>query len=172
MSTPTRSAPEDGRDPEPWYRQFWPWFLIALPTSVVIASMVTIWLAVSRPNPMVVDDYSRIARSIEQRRERDLAAAALGVGAEIRLIADADLVVVRLTPATVEPESLQLRLSHPLVEERDRIVQLIRSPEGWSGNLESPAGRWYVQLYPGDLAWRLSGELDGERVLVLAPPAP
>lgn len=172
MSTPTRSALEDGRHPEPWYRQFWPWFLIALPASVVIASMVTIWLAVSRPNPMVVDDYSRIARSIEQRRERDLAAAALGVEAEIRLISDASLVVVRLTPATVEPESLQLRLSHPLVEERDRIVQLIRSPEGWSGNLETPAGRWYVQLYPGDLAWRLSGELDGERELVLAPPAP
>lgn len=172
MSAPTHSAMEDGRAPEPWYRQFWPWFLIALPTSVVIASMVTIWLAVSRPNPMVVDDYSRIARSIEQRRERDLAAAALGVEAEIRLIADADLVVVRLTPATVEPESLQLRLSHPLVEERDRIVQLTRSPEGWGGNLETPAGRWYVQLYPGDLAWRLSGEFDGERVLVLAPPAP
>jgi uncharacterized protein len=165
------TAPDEGRDPEPWYRQFWPWFLIALPASVVIASMVTIWLAVTRPNPMVVDDYSRIARSIEQRRERDLAAAALGVEAQIRLIADADLVLVRLTPATIEPESLQLRLSHPLVEDRDRIVQLTRSPEGWSGRLEAPAGRWYLQLYPGDLAWRLSGELEGQSELVLAPPA-
>lgn len=170
MSTPTRSAFEDGRDPEPWYRQFWPWFLIALPTSVVIASMVTIWLAVSRPNPMVVDDYSRIARSIEQRRERDLAAAALGVTARIRLITDAGLVMVRLAPESVEPASLELRFSHPLVQERDQVVKLTRSPEGWSGNLEIAVGRWYVQLYPGDLAWRLSGELDGEQQLVLAPP--
>lgn len=171
MNVRTDPAPEDGRDPEPWYRQFWPWFLIALPASVVIASFVTIWLAVSRPNPMVVDDYSRIARSIEQRRERDLAAAALGVTAEIRLIADASLVVVRLAPESVEPESLELRLSHPLVEERDRLVKLTRSPEGWSGELETPAGRWYVQLYPGDLAWRLSGELEDARELVLAPPS-
>lgn len=172
MNTPTRTALGEGRHPEPWYRQFWPWFLIALPASVVIASMVTIWLAVSRPNPMVVDDYSRIARSIEQRRERDLAAAALGVTAEIRFIADAGLVVVRLAPESVEPASLQLRLSHPLVEERDQVVQLTRSPDGWSGSVETPEGRWYVQLYPGDLGWRLSGELDGERELALAPPAP
>lgn len=30
----------------PWYKQFWPWFLIALPGSVVIASLFTISLAV------------------------------------------------------------------------------------------------------------------------------
>lgn len=166
------SAPERDVQPQPWHRQFWPWFLIALPASVVIASLVTIWLAVSRPNPMVVDDYARIARSIEQRHERDLAAAALGVSANVRFIPDAGLVVVRLAPGSVVPDSLELRLSHPLIEERDRIVQLTSSPEGWSGSLETPAGRWYVQLYPGDRSWRLSGELRGERELALAPPPP
>ena len=45
-------------------------FLIALPASMVAASLFTIWLATRSPNPMVVDDYSRIARSTEQRRER------------------------------------------------------------------------------------------------------
>ncbi|MFM1891144.1 MAG: FixH, partial [Pseudomonadota bacterium] len=33
-------------DTLPWYRQFWPWLLISLPASVVIASMVTIYIAV------------------------------------------------------------------------------------------------------------------------------
>jgi hypothetical protein len=160
---------ERERQPEPWYRQFWPWFLIALPGSVVIASFVTLWLAISRPNPMVVDDYARIARSTEQRLERDQAAAALGVHAEIRLIAGANIVEVRLLPETVAPESLELRLSHPLIEERDQIVNLMRVPGGWSAELAPPAGRWYLQLYPGDRSWRLSGELNGQRELVLAP---
>ena len=161
--------PERGHQPEPWYRQFWPWFLIALPGSVVIASVVTLWLAISRPIPMVVDDYARIARSTEQRLERDQAAAALGVRAEIRLIAGANIVEIRLLPETVAPESLELRLSHPLIEERDQIVSMMRVPGGWSAELEPPAGRWYLQLYPGDRSWRLSGELDGQRELVLAP---
>lgn len=163
------ASPEQERHPEPWYRQFWPWFLIALPGSVVIASFVTIWLAVSRPNPMVVDDYSRIARSTELRLERDDAAAALGVTAAIRLIDGADVVEVRLSPASVIPEALELRLSHPLVEERDQVIKLLRVPEGWSGSLTPPEGRWYLQLYPGDRSWRLSGELEGQRELLLAP---
>jgi hypothetical protein len=163
------ASPEQERHPEPWYRQFWPWFLIALPGSVVIASFVTLWLAVSRPNPMVVDDYSRIARSTELRLERDEAAAALGVTAEIRLIAGADVVEVRLSPASLEPEALELRLSHPLVEDRDQVIRLLRVPEGWSGTLRPPEGRWYLQLYPGDRSWRLSGELEGQRELLLTP---
>ena len=41
---------------EPWYRQFWPWFIIALPVSAVIASFITLWLAVSNPVTLVVND--------------------------------------------------------------------------------------------------------------------
>jgi hypothetical protein len=40
----------------PWYRQFWPWFIIALPASAVIASFVSLWLAVSNPDHLVVTD--------------------------------------------------------------------------------------------------------------------
>lgn len=40
----------------PWYRQFWPWFIIALPASVVIASFYTLWLAISHPDQLVVDE--------------------------------------------------------------------------------------------------------------------
>ena len=40
----------------PWYRQFWPWFIIALPASAVIASFVTLWLAISNPDHLVVDE--------------------------------------------------------------------------------------------------------------------
>jgi hypothetical protein len=46
----------------PWYRQFWPWFIIALPASAVIAGFFTLWLAISRPDHLVVDDeeYRRL----------------------------------------------------------------------------------------------------------------
>lgn len=164
------TAPSNRTGPEPWYRQFWPWFLIALPATVVIASFFTLWLAMKSPNPLVVDDYSRIARSTEKRMERDLAAAALGARAELRFLGDADVVEVRLYPDSLRPESLELRLSHPLIEDRDRIVPLTRSPDAWSGQLEALEGRWYLQLYPGDRSWRLSGEFEGERELTLQPP--
>lgn len=40
----------------PWYKQFWPWFIIALPASVVVASFYTLWLAISNPDPLVIDE--------------------------------------------------------------------------------------------------------------------
>ena len=40
----------------PWYKQFWPWFIIALPASVAVASFVTLWIAISNPDHLVVDE--------------------------------------------------------------------------------------------------------------------
>lgn len=51
----------------PWYKQFWPWFIIALPASVVVASFVTLWLALSNPDPLVVEDdeYQRLSGALK-----------------------------------------------------------------------------------------------------------
>lgn len=54
----------------PWYRQFWPWFLIALPLSAVIASGVTVYLAVSAPDPIIKNDrYEKLGPVIVERRD-------------------------------------------------------------------------------------------------------
>ena len=47
----------------PWYRHRWPWLLVLLPlTAVVVASFFTLWLAISRPDYLVVEEgeYDRI----------------------------------------------------------------------------------------------------------------
>ena len=54
-------------DTLPWYKQFWPWFLISLPLSVVIASIVTINIAITT-NDGLVSVRDRSAVSLDQRR--------------------------------------------------------------------------------------------------------
>ena len=159
------SQPDDNR-PEPWHRQFWPWFLIALPAAAVAASMITIYLAISRPNAMVVDDYARIGLTIQRNQERDRRAAELGITAEIDFDASADEVSVELT-GDLPPDSgpLLLRLSHPTRAERDQRIELTGARGIFRGPLALPQdSRWYVQLEPADGTWRLAGELlRGER---------
>jgi len=60
----TKLAPGEG---VPWYKQFWPWFIIALPASVVVASFFTLWLAISNPDQLVVDDdeYQRLNSTLK-----------------------------------------------------------------------------------------------------------
>jgi FixH len=40
----------------PWYQQFWPWLLIALPASAVLACAVTVWLIIKNPEREVALD--------------------------------------------------------------------------------------------------------------------
>ena len=71
---PKNTTLAPGQEP-PWYRQFWPWFIIALPASAVIASFYTLWLAVSNPDYMVVDDqaYERLNSDLKaQLPESDI----------------------------------------------------------------------------------------------------
>ena len=56
--TPTQQPQNNGPMPGenvPWFKQFWPWFIIALPAAAVIASFVTLWLAISNPDQVIVD---------------------------------------------------------------------------------------------------------------------
>ena len=34
----------------PWYRQFWPWLLIIPPAAAVIGGILTLYLAITRPD--------------------------------------------------------------------------------------------------------------------------
>ena len=45
--------------PRPWYRERWPWALLAGPAVVVVAAMATLWLAVTSDDGVVADDYYR-----------------------------------------------------------------------------------------------------------------
>ena len=82
-------------DTLPWYRQPWPWFLIALPAVAVVASTATAVLAV-RSNDGVVADYyqrglaindelARSARAVELGLTVDVAAAGLRAGDRVAL---------------------------------------------------------------------------------------
>ena len=48
----------DNEDIQPWYRHFWPWFIIVLLGSAVSASLYTAYLAVSTAEPVLTQSGS------------------------------------------------------------------------------------------------------------------
>lgn len=50
----------------PWWRFGHVWLLIAGPALVVVAGFVTLWLALTRPDPLVAEDYYRQGLEINQ----------------------------------------------------------------------------------------------------------
>jgi len=43
----------------PWFRQLWPWLLIIPPAGAVIGGMITLYLAITRPDILVRKDCVR-----------------------------------------------------------------------------------------------------------------
>ena len=147
-------------DEEPWYRQFWPWFLIALPGSVVIAALSTVYIANRHADDLVVDDYYKDGLAINVQLEKQQRASELGVSAGIRVLGHR--VQVRLQGAGDEVGTLTLLLSHPL--EADSDFSLALSPVATGLYVaEMPARaqpNWHWTLYPEAGDWRLDGSLN------------
>ena len=64
--------------PAPWWKFGYVWFVFGGPAIVVVASLVTFYLAVTRPDELVTEDYYRKGLEINQtlaQPEKSLAPA-------------------------------------------------------------------------------------------------
>lgn len=145
---------------QPWYRHPWVWLMIAFPLAAVIGGIVTIYLAVTTSDGLVVDDYYRHGKTINRVLARDRAAAEHGLEARIALDAVNNRVTVQLAARdAVVPETLMLAFLHPTTQGHDQQVRLTGTGNnGYSGHFDDlRRGDWYLQLEADD--WRLTGRI-------------
>ncbi len=149
-------------DSEPWYKQFWPWFLISLPLSVVIASIVTINIAIETDDGLVTDDYYKEGLGIHRDADSAANAKALQIAAEIGYDADTGAISLTLDkPLATKAGMLVLDVAHPTRSDQDQSVQVVAVDEQrYAGRIE-PLGpaNWKIKLQPEDKSWRISGRL-------------
>lgn len=163
----------------PWYREPWPWLLMVPPFGAVAGGVAMLTLAVGAPDPLVVDDYSRIEELTRAQFAADRRAAELDLGATVTLVAAGE---AGQTEVTVElenssgfapPPVLSVRLRHAAHAGADRHVTLERSASAYSGEVTLAGGRYTLELSDAERSWRLSGSVAGlPAVLELRPEAP
>ena len=158
-------------DCEPWYRQFWPWFLIVLPGTVVVAAIATLVIAVTGSDDLVMDEYYKDGLAINRQLEREARARERGYRADVAIGEDQVVVVTEALPAVAQ---LRLLLSHPMEADRDMSIDLRRNgPERYAATLPADVGdNWHWLLDAGDSSdWRLTG-VTGETRSGAYRPAP
>lgn len=153
-------------DSEPWYRQFWPWFLIFLPACAVVASLYTLSLAMRTTDSLVVDSNRGMDVVSAQQIESSEQATALGLVATVELHGTRVRVTLQATTESARnaSEDLVLQFSHPAFAERDQSILLLPGSASagnvYQGTLkEVPTGRWYLILESSN-GWRLTGTLE------------
>ena len=164
-------------DTKPWYRQFWPWFIIALPASAVVGGLTTVWIAMQTSDSLVLQSEDGVRNASDRRVAAERFASQLGLAAllDIDLSTGVVRAVMRSGDLDEIPASLNLELSHPAFADRDVALTLSKAPPDEDGNpvwvghfVTIPAGRYYTVLRAGE-AWRLTAEWNGESSLTLRP---
>lgn len=156
---------------KPWYREPWPWLLMAGPAVVVIAGVYTAWLAISTSDGLVADDYYKQGLSVNKTIASSDQARALGVSVSLRIVAEGfQLRLAASDKSFVAPPKLVVTLSHPTRAGLDQTRVFERSGDIYVGNMRLPAsGHWLVLVEDELKSWRLMGNVvlpaSGETVI-------
>jgi len=158
---------------KPWYREPWPWILMAGPLMVIVASFCTLWLAIKSDDGLVADDYYKRGLAINQMLSRTLLAERLALSARVTLGVNTNRVRLELTGRGRLPADLRLRLVHPTRAVADQVIVLDAVAPGiYEGDLTTGIeGRRVVMLEDLARTWRLAGEASSytQSVVELTP---
>lgn len=150
-------------DTKPWYKQFWPWFLIAIPATSVVSGIVMITVAVNGRDTLVRDDWYKDGMAINQRLEKRTKAKEAGIQAYFSFDENQNIVTLRLTNVAPSDDSdLQLELIHPTLSQRDIRAELFKTPDNryFAKLSTTPSGFYYTLLSSSQGEWEIESQVN------------
>lgn len=139
MKNPRSSS----QDNAPWYRQAWPWGLIAGPLFVVVASLATAVVAYRTDDGVVEGDYYKRGLLVNQRLPKEPVPVPHFAASVV--IDEAGRVRVHPEAGDLKGDFLRVVLAHPASGERETVT-LTRAGHGdFEGVMRSErTGRWTI----------------------------
>jgi hypothetical protein len=143
--------------PVPWWREPWPWLLMSGPAAVLVAGVITTWIAFASADGLVAEDYYKQGLAINKRLAREEAARELGISATVSV--EKALFRVRLSGAA--PEALFVHFAHATRAGHDQRLRLAPAGAG-AYEVQLPplaAGRWRIVIEDPRGTWRITKEV-------------
>ncbi|WP_404399202.1 FixH family protein [Idiomarina seosinensis] len=143
---------------KPWYKQFWPWFLIAIPVLVMVVCAIIIYLSVTQGNfSMVVDDYYKRGKTINAEIADVKKAQELGINFQFKAN-DGKLALRYKSGAPEQLSALNVKFVHAADEAKDFSRRLTVGADGiYRADIPTNIkGKWTVTVKPFDNRWKVS----------------
>ena len=139
-----------------WYKQFWPWFLIALPVSSMIVSLNMLRFAINSEDSLVVDEYYKQGKAINVNLQKIELAKELNLRAQL-LISDNSVELIFTDGKPSSATALNLMFYHATQKHKDISLILIKdASDTYRALIDSDlTGKWQVSLQPHDEKWKI-----------------
>jgi len=147
------------QDTKPWYKQLWPWILIAIPVFTALKAVHTVILMQQNSPDLVVDDYYKAGRAINVQLAKYREAALRNLQASV-LIAG-NQAIVRFSANDTLADSIHFDFYHPTLADRDFALDAQRSGELlYVATLPvTPDGKWQLVVSDATKEWKLRATL-------------
>ncbi|CAH1534573.1 hypothetical protein GCM10007906_02990 [Vibrio hyugaensis] len=146
---------------KPWYKQFWPWFLIILPLTVVIWTIVTVVVFANNSVSLVAEDYYKKGKGINIDISKMNVARDLGLNATVS--SDDNTVVISFNKGELPHfPALTATFTHRTLPDRD-FTKLLTADAKGNYRLtqeDSIQGPWFVELEPHNKEWMIQGRVE------------
>lgn len=150
-------------DKKPWFRQPLVWLVIAFPAISVIGGISLLIFSISIDDGVVVDDYYKRGKEINQVLTRDRKAIEMGIRGVSIYAADNNQITITLASSKgtdLGSHTIHLDLMHATRGGMDVSKPLIKTGEGlYQVTLDKnlALGPWHVQISTQD--WRIHGRI-------------
>ncbi|HHP0465972.1 TPA: FixH family protein [Vibrio harveyi] len=146
---------------KPWYKQFWPWFLIILPLTVVVWTIVTVVVFANNSVSLVAEDYYKKGKGINIDISKMNVARDLGLNAIVS--SDNNTVVISFNKGELPHfPALTATFTHRTLPDRD-FTKLLAADAKGNYRLtpeNSIQGPWFVELEPHNKEWMIQGRVE------------
>ncbi|WP_037586757.1 FixH family protein [Stenoxybacter acetivorans] len=163
-----RSLSSTKKTTRPWYKEPWPWLLMAGPAIVVVAGFITFYIANTRGDSLVTDDYYKEGKNIGLQLQRDEAAVSRNIEAQILINPDNNQAKVFISGKFDPAESINLLWVHPtrkewdqsVVLKRDETMPLSGDKAVYTADFKTlpNSNHWYVRLEDAKAQWRVQAQ--------------
>ncbi len=146
---------------KPWYKQFWPWFLIILPLTVICWTVITVVIFSNNSVSLVAEDYYKKGKGINIDISKMNVARDLSLNANVS--SENNTVVIHFNKGELPHyPALTATFTHRTLPDRDFSKLLTADASGnYRITLDHEIiGPWFVELQPHDNHWMIQGKVE------------
>lgn len=145
---------------KPWYKQFWPWFLIILPLTVVVWTIVTVIVFSNNSVSLVAEDYYKKGKGINVDLSKIHVAKDLGLNAAVS--SQGNEIIIQFNKGKLDHyPAIQAMFAHRTLPDRD-FSQLITADAKGNYKItreDEMQGPWFIELTPHNGEWLVQGRV-------------